>query len=231
MAYSLVRIIGFSLIASVATNALAGGGFFDDKYLYSDKDLIRLEQVYQAGKRDGETVVVQNVMVERTPVKDLSKSSKSASADEEAKLMANKVPTTPESVTVKSIDVAVAKQIDRYTAGRGWNEKVRKEVIIPGELDEMLLELDLFLNQPLIIEQSQPANMLKIVATTIPAGWRIFFSNTVKDDFLDEYEFFVPSVPRAVAFKKLEDAFGVEISVMNQPERPYVVVSKKEVDR
>ena len=131
-------------------------------------------------------------------------------------------------IEAPAVKDAVEKQIAKLTNREEWNNKIRKEVIIPGDVDPMLLELDRFLNQPLIIEQSDPANMLRIVASTMPAGWRIFFSNTVKDDFLDEYEFFVPSVPRAVAFKKLEESFGVEISVMNQPERPYVIVSKLE---
>ena len=226
-------IAAMTLSSTVMADA---GSFYDDKYLYSDQDLIVLEQVYKAGKADGETVELINMVEEEREYKDLSigsekkgfyantadkdsRNSSGLSKDDPA--IANK---TSESISKEQIASQVSDQVK--TIAKSSNKKIRKELIIPGEVDPMLLELDRFLNEPLVIEQSKPGNMLEIVATTIPQGWRVYFSNTTTEDYVDEYEFFVPRVPRAQAFAKLEEAFGVEFRVMNQPEAPYVIVNK-----
>jgi hypothetical protein len=208
------------LLASLAS--ADAGSFYDDKYLYSDKDLIVLEQVFNAGKAAGETYTIENVVSTPQKVKDLSKGNSrkgfySNSSDEEVNV-ANSASNPVAAENISKQVKAMAKV----------SSKIRKELLIPGDLDPMLLELDRFMNQPLIIEQSEPVNMLEIVATTIPQGWRVYFSNTKRSDFVDEYELFVPKLPRGAVFKKLEHAFGVTIRVMNQPESPYVIVSKNE---
>lgn len=230
----MALIIGVMMVSS--TVMADAGSFYDDKYLYSDQDLIVLEQVYKAGKADGETVELINMVEEEQDYKDLSVGSEkqgfyanTAGKTTGSKSGLNKDDPAIASNSAKSIskEEIASKVSDQVkTIAKNSSKKIRKELIIPGEVDPMLLELDRFLNESLVIEQSKPGNMLEIVATTIPQGWRVYFSNTTTEDYVDEYEFFVPKVPRAQAFAKLEEAFGVEFRVMNQPEAPYVIVNK-----
>jgi len=227
---ALVMIMAITSISQMA--AADAGSFYDDKYLYSDQDLIVLEQVYKAGKDDGEIVNILNVVEEKDEVKDLSTGSKPKGfyANEQVASSAKGLTSADASDLNKSVMTKseIADNVSKQVKGlaKTSSNKIRKELIIPGELDPSLLELDAFLNEALTIEQSKPVNMLEIIATTIPNGWRVYFSNTTTEDYIDEYEFFVPTVPRGKAFLKLEDAFGVQIKVMNQPKSPYVIVNK-----
>jgi hypothetical protein len=229
---TLAMIMALSSISSMA--AADAGSFYDDKYLYSDQDLIVLEQVYKAGKEDGETIQVLNIADDSEDVKDLSTGTKQSGyyADTGKEKMNTVSGSNNDELQSGSSPVLskgeVAANVSDQVKGitKASHNKIRKELIIPGNVDPMLLELDRFLNAPLTIEQSKPVNMLEIIATTIPQGWRVYFSNTTTEDYIDEYEFFVPTVPRAKAFAKLEEAFGVQFKVMNQPESPYVIVNK-----
>ena len=222
MVRSLLSISIVSMLLAPLSNADAGS-FYDDKYLYSDKDLIVLDQVFKAGKAAGDTYKIENVVSKPTPVNDLSIGDKRKGyySGSKGDPVAIADATTSNPVSAENI----SKQVKAMSK---VSNKVRKELVIPGDVDPMLLELDRFMNQPLVIEQSEPVNMLEIVATTIPQGWRVYFSNTKRSDFVDEYEFFVPKLPRGAVFKKLQNAFDVTIRVMNQPESPYVIVSKND---
>ena len=222
--------------AIIVSGAIAGGEFYDDKYMYSDKELIMLEQVYERGLKDGKKTTVQNIVTSGSEVEDLSvgagvkgyfaNTAEDSTSNTESIGKSNQAGAGGHQV----VNEDVKQQIAKIEESDDWSEKVRKEVVIPGAVDPRYLELDQFLNQPLVIEQSEPANILELVVNTIPQGWRVFFSNFKRDDFIDEYEMFVPTLPRGAVFKKLEESLGFKVSVMNQPDRPYVVVTKLEAE-
>lgn len=219
-------IAGMSALCSLSV--IAGAGIYDDKYMYDEKELIRIERAYKQGKADGAKTTINNIVQQKKAIKDLSEGANTKAGFYGAGADSGVVALETDADKAKLAEAeSLQKQIDLISGAHNWGDKVRKEVVLPGEADPELLELDRFLNQPLIIEQSEPANLIEIVVTTMPAGWRVFFSNFVRDDFIDEYEFFVPTLPRGAVFQKLEESLGVKISVMNQPNRPYIIVSKE----